>query len=60
MVIVITEAEKAVKNRKETLGMFNHIPFYVKLHEAIKGAHLNYKVINMKDILLMIFIQSII
>ena len=33
-----------MKSRKETLGTFNHIPFYMKLHEAVKGAHLNYKV----------------
>ncbi|XP_067936803.1 huntingtin-like [Watersipora subatra] len=38
------EAEKALKNKKETLGTFNHIPFYVNLHDAVKGAHLNYKV----------------
>ena len=41
---LFTEAEKAMKSRKETLGTFNHIPFYMKLHEAVKGAHLNYKV----------------
>jgi len=33
-----------VKSKKEVLGAFNHIPFYMKLHESVKGAHLNYKV----------------
>ena len=35
---------KEEKNKKEGLGTFYSLPFYMKLYEVLKGAYSNYKV----------------
>lgn len=46
---LFTEADKAVKSRKELLGVFIGQPFYMKLYDSIKGSHMNYKVLALAN-----------